>query len=172
MFCGSFCAWTGMFYKIIGVIERIMGENWEVQNRIIGKDWRIIASGLMRSFHGSHCVQHKSVVCTAGMPVSINVLRSVRKGMKHFLWRDSTTIRWLKSSEYMRTLTHLEARLKCKSPNNPPIQEQLSTQGAKVQENWRLGLVKQLEAMKFLLRQGIALRSHSEKEGNLQHGLS
>ena len=26
---------------------------------------------------------------------------------------------------------------------------------------------EQLEAMKFLLRQGIALRGHSEKEGNL-----
>jgi len=64
--------------------------------------------------------------------------------------------------------SHLEARLKCKSLNNPSIQEQLSTQGAKVQENRRLGLVKQLEAMKFLLRQGIALRGHSEEEGNLQ----
>jgi len=36
-----------MFYRIIGVIERIMGENFEkCRFRIIGKDWRIIASGL------------------------------------------------------------------------------------------------------------------------------
>ena len=72
----------------------------------------------------------------------------------------------------MRTLTHLEARLKCKSLHNPSIQEQLSSQGAKVQETRRLGLVKQLEAMKFLLRQGIALRGHSEEEGNLQQLLT
>jgi len=68
--------------------------------------------------------------------------------------------------------SHLEARLKCKSLNNPSIQEQLSTQGAQYQENRWLGLVKQLEAMKFLLRQGIALRGHSEEEGNLQQLLT
>ena len=68
--------------------------------------------------------------------------------------------------------SHLEARLKCKSLNNPSIQEQLSTQGTKVQETWRLGLMKQLEAMKFLLRQGIALRGHSEEEGNLSQLLT
>ena len=68
--------------------------------------------------------------------------------------------------------SHLEARLKCKSLNNPSIPEQLSTQGAKVQVNRWLGPVKQLEAMKFLLRQGIALRDHSEEEGNLQQLLT
>ena len=68
--------------------------------------------------------------------------------------------------------SHLEARLKCKSLNNPSIREQLSSQGAKVQETRRLGLVKQLEAMKFLLRQGIALRGHSEEEGNLRQLLT
>jgi len=29
MFCGSFCALTGVFNRIIGVIERIMGEKFE-----------------------------------------------------------------------------------------------------------------------------------------------
>jgi len=57
------------------------------------------------------------------------------------------------------------------SLNNPSIQEQLSIQGDTVQENRRLGLVKQLEAMKFLLRQGIAFRGHLE-EGNLQQLLT
>ena len=51
--------------------------------------------------------------------------------------------------------------------NNPSINEQLSSQAAKVQAIRQAGLLKQLEAMKFLLRQGIALRGHSEKEGNL-----
>ena len=64
--------------------------------------------------------------------------------------------------------SHLEGRLKCRSLNNPSIQEQLSCQAAKIQETRRLGIVKQLEAMKFLLRQGIALRGHLEEEGNLR----
>ena len=68
--------------------------------------------------------------------------------------------------------SHLKARIKCKSLNNPSIREQISIQGAKVQETRRLGLVKQLEAMKFLLRQGIALRGHSEEEGNLRQLLA
>ena len=63
--------------------------------------------------------------------------------------------------------SHLEARLKCRSLNNPSINEQLSSEAAKVQGIRRAGLLKQLEAMKFLLRQGIALRGHSEEEGNL-----
>ena len=67
--------------------------------------------------------------------------------------------------------SHMEARLKCKSLNNPSIREQLGTRGAKVQETRRLGLVKQLEAINFLLRQGIALRGHSE-EGNLRQLLT
>ena len=54
--------------------------------------------------------------------------------------------------------SHLEGRLKCRSLNNPSIQEQLSSQAAKIQETRRLGIVKQLGAMKFLLRQGIALK--------------
>ena len=43
--------------------------------------------------------------------------------------------------------SHLEARLKCKSLNNPSIKEQLSTQSTKVQETQRLRIMKQLEAM-------------------------
>ena len=61
----------------------------------------------------------------------------------------------------------MEARIKCRSLNNPSIRDQFSTQGAKVQEMRRQSLVKQLEGMKYLLRQGIALRGHTEKEGNL-----
>ena len=63
--------------------------------------------------------------------------------------------------------SHLEARIKCRSLNNPSTNEQLSSQAAKVQAIRWAGLMKQLEAMKFLLIQGIALRGHSEEEGNL-----
>jgi len=63
--------------------------------------------------------------------------------------------------------SHLEAKIKWCSLNNPSIKEQLSSQVAKIQATRRAGLLAQLEAMRFLLRQGIALRGHTEEEGNL-----
>ena len=67
---------------------------------------------------------------------------------------------------------HLEAKMKFASISKPTVQEQLSTQAAQVQATRRSGLLKQLEAMKFLLRQGIALRGHTEEEVNLPQLLS
>lgn len=63
--------------------------------------------------------------------------------------------------------THLEAKMKFASFRKPSVQEQLSTQAAQVHAVRRSGLLKQLEAMKYLLRQGIALRGRTEEEGNL-----
>ena len=68
--------------------------------------------------------------------------------------------------------SHLEARIKFRSLSNPSVKEQISNQAAKLQAARRAGLLKQLEAMRFLLRQGIALRGHSEKEGNLHQLLT
>lgn len=62
---------------------------------------------------------------------------------------------------------HLESKLKWNALTNPSIATQLSTQIARAQLSRRAGLLKQLEAMRYLLRQGIALRGHSEEEGNL-----
>ena len=63
--------------------------------------------------------------------------------------------------------SHLEAKIKWCSLNNPSIKEQLSSQVAKIQCTRRTGLLIQLEAMRYLLRQGLPLRGHSEEEGNL-----
>ena len=63
--------------------------------------------------------------------------------------------------------SHQEAKLKWAALKNPSIQEQLSSQIAQAQANRRSGLLKQLEVLRFLLRQGIALRGHDEEEGNL-----
>ena len=68
--------------------------------------------------------------------------------------------------------SHLEARIKFRSLSNPSVVEQISSEVAKVQAARRAGLLKQLEAMRFLLRQGIALRGHSEEEGNLHQLLT
>ena len=45
--------------------------------------------------------------------------------------------------------------------------QQISSEADKILADRRSCLLKQISAMKFLLRQGIALRGHCEKEGNL-----
>ena len=62
--------------------------------------------------------------------------------------------------------SHLEAKMKWCSLNNPSIKEQLSSQVSKIQSTRRAGLLMQLEIMRYLLRQGLPLRGHNEKEGN------
>ena len=68
--------------------------------------------------------------------------------------------------------SHTEAKLKWNSSRRPPIVQQLSSESAKQQDSRRNGLLYQLAAIKFLARQGIALRGHVDKEGNLYQLLS
>ena len=49
----------------------------------------------------------------------------------------------------------------------PSIVVQLSIVCVQQQDKRRRGLLIQLEAMRFLLRQGIVLRGHTDKESNL-----
>ena len=63
--------------------------------------------------------------------------------------------------------SHQEAQLKWASLNQPAIKEKLSSGAARTQATRCAGLLKQMEAMRYLLRQGIALRGGTEEEGNL-----
>ena len=62
---------------------------------------------------------------------------------------------------------HMEATMIWSSVNRPTITQQISREAGKILADLRSCLLKQLSAMKFLLRQGIALRGHCEEEGNL-----
>ena len=62
---------------------------------------------------------------------------------------------------------HREAVAKCSLITAPSILTVANTQLRKQQEVRRAGLLRQITAMKFLLRQGLALRGHSDTEGNL-----
>ena len=66
----------------------------------------------------------------------------------------------------------MEAKLKWNLSTRPSIIQQLSSESGKQQANRRNGLLYELAAIKFLARQGIALRGHVEKEGNLYQLLS
>ena len=62
---------------------------------------------------------------------------------------------------------HREAKMKWIARQQPTIEAQISSQMAQLQMTRRHGLVTQLRAIVFLTRQGIAIRGHTESEGNL-----
>ena len=80
--------------------------------------------------------------------------------------------KWRKAIEKFRahecSHTHKEAIMKWNARYKPTIAAELSSQLLKLQRLRREGLFMQLRAILFLTRQGIAIRGHTESEGNLQ----
>ncbi len=116
------------------------------------------------------CITMKKVFCAyCRYAHRHDLLNFSRKGEDAFMV--SGFDNYKKAIEKFRTHensdSHLEAMMKFQALNNPSIVTQLSTQVANAQMSRRAGLLKQLEGMKFLLRQGLALRGHREEEGNL-----
>ena len=72
-----------------------------------------------------------------------------------------------KFNHHAHSSVHQEAVMKCSAMSQPSIESQLSSQFRKQQQLHREGLIKQLTAMKFLLRQGLAIRGRHEKDKNL-----
>ena len=67
---------------------------------------------------------------------------------------------------------HKVAKAKLCLANTPTIVEQLSVQAAKTQAENKRMLLKLIRSLKFLLRQRLAIRGHSDTEGNLFQLLS
>ena len=68
--------------------------------------------------------------------------------------------------------TDTEAKVKWIARDLPTVASQLSTKSQQLQQICREGLLMQLKALRFLARQGIAIRGDNETEGNLQqHGV-
>lgn len=78
---------------------------------------------------------------------------------------------WKKAVErfqiHERAECHREAKTKLCLGEAPSIVEQLSLQADKTKAENRKMLLKLVSSLKFLLRQGLAIRGHSESEGNL-----
>ena len=68
--------------------------------------------------------------------------------------------------EHARCQAHLEACMKLKSLLHPSISTRLSSQ-LRDQIHHREMLMKELSSVKYLARQGLALRGHKEEDGNL-----
>ena len=84
---------------------------------------------------------------------------NIKKALEKILTHDTST-------------SHTEAIMIWSTISRPTVAQQLSSESAKILADRRLGLLNQLSAMKLLLRQGIALRGHSENKGNLPQLLS
>ncbi len=67
---------------------------------------------------------------------------------------------------------HQEAILKCHMIQTTPVSNQLVSAAKKEQSERRDALVKQLYCLRYLLRQGLAIREHKESEGNLHRLMS
>ena len=64
-------------------------------------------------------------------------------------------------------MAHREAMLKYSATQQPSVCAQLNSQAQEDQLQHRQMLLKQLTSLRYLLRQGIAVRGHVEEEGNL-----
>lgn len=78
---------------------------------------------------------------------------------------------WKKGTEkfnsHASSLTHKEAAMKWLSLGRPSLPERLNSEVLRLQKLRRNGLLKQLTGLKYLLRQGLAIRGHNDVEGNL-----
>ena len=101
--------------------------------------------------------------CKLQINVTMHLLQAgfdnIKKALEKFLTHDTSA-------------SHTEAIMIWSTVSRPTVAQQLSNESAKILADRRLGLLNQLSAMKFILRQGIALRGHSENEGNLPQLLS
>ncbi len=70
-------------------------------------------------------------------------------------------------NEHEKCEAHKEAVRNFLAKKHTPINAQINAQANADQERRRAALLKELSSLKFLLRQGLAIRGHDEKEGNL-----
>ena len=79
---------------------------------------------------------------------------------------------WKKAREKFETHQvsegHKEAMFKMKRCSMPSIHSQLQEAAQKIQAKRRDMFLKELSCLRVLLRQGLAIRGHDEKEGNLR----
>ena len=118
----------------------------------------------------SVCNTNKKVYCLyCRYATQHNLISFSRMGEKAFT--ETGFHNWRKAIEKFAahdgSHVHREAKLKWMSQKQVSIQSQISSQMAQLQITRRQGFLFQLKAIVFLTRQGIAIRGHTEAEGNL-----
>lgn len=118
----------------------------------------------------SFCVTRKKALCFyCHKAFSKGLITFSKKGDSTFVTKGFDN--WKKAKErfsaHEKTQIHNEAYLKCNSLQHSSVATQLASQMMSDQQQRREMLVKELSSLKFLMRQGLALRGHKEEEGNL-----
>ena len=116
--------------------------------------------------NGSHCVlQERRYCCRYAQ--RHNLLTYSKKGEDAFTLNgfDNYKKAIEKFCAHEKSDLHLESKLKWNSLGIPSIAAQLSTQITKAQKSRSYTNLR--PSCRYLIRQGIALRGHTEEEGNL-----
>ena len=122
----------------------------------------------------SVCTTQKKVFCLYRRNATKHKLIAFSKtGDKAFT--ESGFGNWKKALEKFKSHensdSHREAKLKWVARGHTTIAGHLNAQMDQLQKERRDGLLAQLAGLRFLTRQGIAIRGHTESEGNLQQRL-
>ncbi len=117
------------------------------------------------------CVPRGKVFCFYCRFLSLKgVLSFSKKGEATFTTKGFNN--WKKAKEKFRehelSQVHCEAMLKYTALQQSSVAVQLSHQVASDQLKRRDALLRQLSSLRYLLRQGLAIRGHVEEDGNLQ----
>ena len=116
------------------------------------------------------CATEKKIFCFYCLQCYKKGLLTMTKKYENAFMVDGFN-NWKKATErferHQLSECHKEAQLKLTSLVGPSIIAQLNDQASKTQAENRTMLLKQLSSLSFLLRQGLAIRGHTEVEGNL-----
>jgi len=152
--------------------DRTVIEKTRQQRQVGNKtETRTLNTKWYKDFPWIHlCVSRAKVFCCYCM-------KCYRRGALHFTKKYENAFildgfsNWKKARErferHEKSESHKESVLKLVSMQSPSIMAQLSNESRLTQEERRSMLLKQLRCIRYLLRQGLALRGHTEKEGNL-----
>ena len=108
---------------------------------------------------------------------TVTLAAHARRGLITFTTHPKTAFfndgfnNWKKAIEgfhvHEKAEIHRQAKMKILSSQAPSVMEQLSNEAAKSRAENRKNLLKMISSLRYLLRQGLALRGHQESKGNL-----
>ena len=120
----------------------------------------------------SVCLSRKKVFCLyCRYAAKKHWIIFSKTGEQQTAFTESGYQNWKKAIEKFNahegSCIHREALQKWVAQQRPTVASQLNTQLRKLQANRRIGLLIQLEGLRFLSCQAIAIFGHTEKQGNL-----
>ena len=118
------------------------------------------------------CLTKKKVFCVYCRYISQHQLLTFSKNFSPAFISDGFN-NWKKAikkfNDHESSHTHLEARMKWKARDQPSLPECVNAEIRRSQQVRRDALLQQLSCLRFLLRQGLAVRGHNhDQEGNLR----